>query len=547
MSQPNSWLCLSPVDCELWEDSPREIRVKEGEALEWPCPNLDCSDNAHESEIFWYKRGRDGQDMEEIGKNESDRIHYHGARLYFLPIDLNDTGRYYTLWFYNGNECAKFETDLEVYMEFHDDLLYRLVASQASKPAIVCPFNEKNGSLTWYKDFHLIPGETEDILRIPNASKQDEGIYTCMLTWEHGGRIYNSSRSRRLRIMGPRASHAQPSNRLPPRIQYPVNGSTDVAELGSGKTLTCLAFFGINVRERHSVTWEFKPHRSKRYSIINREENGLFKSILTIHNVSETDFKTVFQCIARDDSSWVFVSVTLKAKESVLPTVWACVIGLLVFLLTLLLVKCFAVDLALFFRRFMVPKTRDDGKVYDAYVIYKSHNSEKTEKSVAHFISDILPTVMEDKCGFKLYIHGRDDLPGQDRMELVEKCIQLSRRLIVILTPRSDEGEKVTIPECYDWQVGLHQALVQGEMNVILIQVGDVDDFTHLPLSLQHLLQKSAPLRWKERSHGAASPNSRFWKRVRYMMPVPPCQSRAQTLKMLKVKHHGPQEVKESV
>ncbi|XP_060785110.1 interleukin-1 receptor type 2 isoform X4 [Neoarius graeffei] len=169
---------------------------------------------------------------------------------------------------------------------------------------------------------------------------------------------------------------------------------------------------------------------------------------------------------------------------------------------------------------------RHDGKVYDAYVIYqKDDTDEVTGRKVAYFVSKVLPAVLEDVCGFKLYIHGRDDLPGEDCTELIQMRMQQSRRLIAVLSPRFSQHQGVTNSLSYDWHVGLHQVLVEQDLRVILIQLGDMKEYSHLPLGLQHLLQKTPPLRWDEESGRATCPTSYFWKQVRYMMPVPPYSS----------------------
>lgn len=57
-----------------------------------------------------------------------------------------------------------------------------------------------------------------------------------------------------------------------------------------------------------------------------------------------------------------------------------------------------------------------DTGMYDAYVIYQMECLDKaTENILVQFITNILPSVLEEKCGYRLYIQGRDDMPGEGR------------------------------------------------------------------------------------------------------------------------------------
>ncbi|KAK6310049.1 hypothetical protein J4Q44_G00199300, partial [Coregonus suidteri] len=366
-------------------------------------------------------------------------------------------------------------------------------------------------NLAWYKNFSLIPNESESNLWVYGASKADEGIYTCVCTWDHNGRVLNTSASRRLKIQAPSASH-------PPQINLPRDGSTETTDLYTTKKLRCEAFCGQNIVDNCHVWWEMNGvkvgSQQQGYSVNSTSEvevssmRSIFTAILTIDTVTIKDLQSEFKCVARNDQKFIHAVVTLKPRWFIF--MGLCV-ALLLFLLAAVAVKVFDIDLALLFRGvFKCYDQSEDGKVYDAYIVYQMDGIDKDmEEKVFHFVSSVLPTVLEQKCGFRLFIHGRDDLPGEDRMELVEACMRLSRRLIVILTPQL--------------KVGLHQALVHSEMSVILIQLGDMGEggYTHLPPGLQHLVRKSAPLMWQEGKRGSTLPNSSFWKRVRYMMPWP--------------------------
>ncbi|EGV92289.1 Interleukin-1 receptor-like 1 [Cricetulus griseus] len=192
----------------------------------------------------------------------------------------------------------------------------------------------------------------------------------------------------------------------------------------------------------------------------------------------------------------------------------------------MIVLKVFWIEVALFWRDIVTPyRTQNDGKLYDAYVIYPRvfrGNSAGTS-SLEYFVHHTLPDVLENKCGYKLCIYGRDLLPGQDAATVVESSIQNSRRHMFVLAPLMMHSKEFA----YEQEVALHSALIQNNSKVILIemeplggasplQVGDLQD------SLQHLVKMQGTIKWRE-DHVAnkQSLSSKFWKHVRYQMPVP--------------------------
>lgn len=58
-----------------------------------------------------------------------------------------------------------------------------------------------------------------------------------------------------------------------------------------------------------------------------------------------------------------------------------------------------------------------DGKLYDAYIIYPRNYRYCSEEasSMENFVHQILPDILENKCGYNLCIYGRDLLPGEGK------------------------------------------------------------------------------------------------------------------------------------
>lgn len=57
-----------------------------------------------------------------------------------------------------------------------------------------------------------------------------------------------------------------------------------------------------------------------------------------------------------------------------------------------------------------------DGKLYDAYVVYPQVQGDMLNEAVEAFALKTLPQVLEGRYGYRLFILGRDSLPGQGKM-----------------------------------------------------------------------------------------------------------------------------------
>lgn len=145
-----------------------------------------------------------------------------------------------------------------------------------------------------------------------------------------------------------------------------------------------------------------------------------------------------------------------------------------------------------------------------------------------NFAVEILPRVLEKHFGYKLCIFERDVVPGRAVVDEVHSLIEKSRRLIIVLS-KSYMSNEVR----YELESGLHEALVERKIKIILIEFTPVSDFTFLPESLE-LLKSHRILKWK--ADKSLSFNSRFWKDLLYLMPakvVQPCRDESEFLSVL--------------
>ncbi|XP_030311775.1 interleukin-1 receptor-like 1 isoform X1 [Calypte anna] len=496
----------------------------EGEAFVIKCPKWSSS-----VQVTWYHT-----DTNKIipAEEEGSRIFSVNRFLWFLPTSREDSGNYTCVIRFSNNRTRSFNMSVQIHpykqgVCFPSQIRY---PNDTGRGKIVCPTidNYENATIIqWYKDCKPLQGERffigEKYIFIHNPRKEDNGYYTCQFNCTHKGNVFNVSATRIF------ISKAKPSP-LPPQILFPKNNDVIEVEVGAAFSLKCRALLGIRKHPLAVVTWDVdnipvKHLNTSRFrektDFFEGPEHGYYiETTLHISEIKEEDLKANFTCVALNKMQNTKATVTLKPKAQLgLPNIFL-IIGLLVLLVVIavsvILYQSFRVDIVLLFREIFQPySAKDDGKIYDAYVIYpQNHNSEAN--FVEYFVYQIMAEILENKCGYKLCIYGRDIYPGEDTVSAIEKRMQKSRRLIILLTHQLINCEE----PAYDQHIALYKALIQKDIKVILLEIEKIGVYEQLQESLRFIIKQQGTVKWKEQHTGhPQSPSSKFWKQVRYHMP----------------------------
>ncbi|XP_075121229.1 interleukin-1 receptor type 1-like [Leptodactylus fuscus] len=498
-----------------------------GEPLHVICP-LHSLLNKNNFSVTWIRN----DSQTEITSDKKARVHQDQEYLKFIPADLHDSGLYQCI-LRNVTHCIKYIRRVEVF-KFDDGLCYkhsvrfRNHTAKAGTLTIQCPNLDKYGNYSnmqvmWFKECQPLNLHSKRYMTSPKSltitgsSRQDSGNYTCKVPFSHNGVTYNISRTIEYTI-------SDRSNKTEPVIIFPTNNIIDV-ELGAPITLTCKVLHNRTV----GLLWLYNGTDMDFYADDGRvilgdtsqklTEDGIqyFKS-LTFTKVTEEDYNRQFYCGIWHKESTMFY-VTLKRPD---PNFQGFIIAfflsvLLVLTIAIIGVKILKVDIVLWYRSSCFANTyQKDHKIYDAYVIYPKNSMVTSSYEMDIFVQEVLPEVLEKQCAYRLFILGRDDLPGQAIMDLVDESISRSRRVIIVLgnmicEERGDDFEQ---------KIAMYDALIRNKIKVILIEMEKIIDYTNMPESIKYIKQKQGVVRWKgEFTEAALSPNTRFWKNIRYQMP----------------------------
>ncbi|XP_021780828.1 interleukin-1 receptor-like 1 isoform X2 [Papio anubis] len=479
--------------------------------------------------VDWYY----SQTNKSIPTQERNRVFASGQLLKFLPAEVADSGIYtcivrsptFNRTGYANVTIYKKQPDCNV----PDYLMYSTVSGSEKNSKIYCPTIDLynwTAPLEWFKNCQALQGSRykahKSFLVIDNVMTDDAGDYTCKFIHSENGANYSVTATRPFTVKDEQGFS------LFPVIRAPAHNETKEVEIGA-------QFLA-------AVQWQLNGNKITHFGEprIQQEEgqnqsfsNGLacVNMVLRIADVKEEDLLLRYDCLALNLHGLRRHTIRLSRKNPIDHQSTYCIIAVCSVLLMLInilviILKTFWIEATLLWRDIAKPyKTRNDGKLYDAYVIYPRNYTSSTDGAsrVEYFVHQILPDVLENKCGYTLCIYGRDMLPGEDVVTAVETNIRKSRRHIFILTPQITHSEEFA----YEQEVALHSALIQNDSKVILIEMEALSELDMLQAealqdSLRHLMEVQGTIKWRE-DHIAnkRSLNSKFWKHVRYQMPVP--------------------------
>ncbi|XP_039527389.1 interleukin-1 receptor type 1 isoform X3 [Pimephales promelas] len=400
-------------------------------------------------------------------------------------------------------------------------------------------------SIQWYKSCEPLQVDekftpNEELLRIHKVHLDDAGLYTCKMTFSLGGVVGEMAESVECEV------HDEYLEK--PRLIEPVNEIIKV-ERGSSFRKDCVVVVPGKGVPQVPVLWKVTSGSEEEFISKNTshriyqetmnesrtEEGFVLVQTLSVSDVWQEDFYLNFTCMVIGSRGTQSGQFSLIPADPNLFLLLGLVLGsvALLFVTGVSLCTVFKVELALWVRTvfpFLYKTTDGDGKQYDAYIAYPRVLDGSSEKAEV-FAMSTLPQVLEGRYGYKLFILGRDGLPGEAVVDVVEEALTRCRRLLLLYTSTS-----LCSPEALEWaeqQTGLHRGLVENTVSIVLLELEEIREPDRLPHSVRLLKEKQGALQaWKRRKRWmccdwktekrstSLDPSARFWREVRYHMPV---------------------------
>ncbi|XP_033868289.3 interleukin-18 receptor 1-like [Acipenser ruthenus] len=466
---------------------------------------------------------------------QTEKVFFELNSLGLLGVTLNNTGVYKCTLRNETHIVESEQLELEVYKGkcYNSNYEYLRSSFVDQSTNLICPemelFSSTKHRVTWVKDCDKII-TSENKMHIDRTTKIHSGHYTCIYSVEYDGKEYNISKTINLVVKDSPES-------LDPKMTFPIGTVAVEVEIGKETTINCTA---ILYKDDPFVTLYWKKNDSfvsmceDNHHVCSEDGTGehtekepqnsyQIMSPLIFKNVQEEHLNMKYDCILSSTTKSGTGSIILIKKKVITDISHSSfssgIIMVVVLMITIVtvIVICvlLKVDIVLFYRAFTgKDETIGDFKEYDAYVTYdKAGSTSSCAEEERTFALEVLPQVLEEQLGYQLCIYERDVLPGGAFVDGVLEYIEKSRRLIMILSEKNMDSERQ-----YELVTGLHNALVDRKIKIILIEYKPLKDLGSLPESLQLLVKSNGTVKWKDSE--SMKVNSRFWKKVQYLMPA---------------------------
>uniref|UniRef100_A0A672ITH5 Interleukin 1 receptor accessory protein-like 1b n=1 Tax=Salarias fasciatus TaxID=181472 RepID=A0A672ITH5_SALFA len=297
--------------------------------------------------------------------------------------------------------------------------------------------------------------------------------------------------------------------------------------------LTCQAFFGYSGDVSPLIYWmkgekfiedldEERVQESEIKTIREHLGEQEVSISLTIESLEESDLGN-YSCYVENAYGRRQANIQLAKKAELMYTVelaggLGAILMLLICLVTLY--KCYRIEIMLFYRNHFGSEDIDgDNKDYDAYLSYTKVDPDQWSQETREeerFALEILPDVLEKHYGYKLFIPDRDLIPTGTYIEDVARCVDQSKRLIIVMTPSYVVRRGWSI---FELETRLRNMLVTGEIKVILIECAELRGIMNYQEveALKHTIKMLTVIKWRGPSSNKL--NSKFWKQLLYEMP----------------------------
>ncbi|CAG5865295.1 unnamed protein product [Menidia menidia] len=501
--------------------------------------------------------------------NETGRVLVLQETLWFLNVTMDDNGEYVTI----------LRTPSRCYMQSTLLVVELPAAGQCERPRKADQTLTKGAS-------DMLSCPLQDVItKLDNKTKmtvksvgfQDGGTYTCTLSFQLGGVTGSVSETIEATV--------EDEYYKVPQLHEPANGTVK-AEMGSNLTKKCLIYVLGTGRPFIDILWKVKDEfildknssshiytSDQRWWKDNTSEGLWSERLLTITDLRAEDLHLNYTCQAHSSRGTPEGYFTLLPTDPDAMTPIGSVFGsmMVLFVISVAVYYSFRIDIVLWFRRAcpVLYTNKDlDGKRYDAYVAYPQPGAMGFTEEVERFALQTLPQVLEKACGYKLFIAGRDSLPGLSVVDCVEENIQASRRFLLLYgastfssrrhashnnnnvckdgSQDGDEGRPDSRQQM-ECVAAMHRALLEGSLKVVLVELEEISpaQLALFPESVRHLREKQGAVclwkslrrrkRWRTCTEGredeekggkdspllsSLPPSCRFWKEMRYHMPV---------------------------